>query len=165
MLAVCDVCPCCSGRSFGNCCGPFLLDGSRAPTAERLMRSRYAAYALHDVDYLEATLLPEERASFDRESARVWSRVSQWMGLEILSVEAGAESDETGVVEFIARYRQKGRDFEHYEKSRFVSKDGTWYYVDGTGRSSEPATASKTGRNGLCPCGSGKKYKKCCGGI
>ena len=23
----------------------------------------------------------------------------------------------------------------------------------------------KTGRNAPCPCGSGKKYKKCCGGI
>jgi uncharacterized protein len=31
---------------------------------------------------------------------------------------------------------------------------------------SEPRrTASKVGRNEPCPCGSGKKYKKCCGGV
>ncbi len=35
----------------------------------------------------------------------------------------------------------------------------------GTGFKSEPRrTVSKVGRNELCPCGSGKKYKKCCGG-
>jgi uncharacterized protein YecA (UPF0149 family) len=26
-----------------------------------------------------------------------------------------------------------------------------------------PVTVSKIGRNEPCPCGSGKKYKKCCG--
>ena len=27
----------------------------------------------------------------------------------------------------------------------------------------EPIKANKTGRNDPCPCGSNKKYKKCCG--
>ncbi|MDD2598327.1 MAG: SEC-C metal-binding domain-containing protein [Kiritimatiellae bacterium] len=26
-----------------------------------------------------------------------------------------------------------------------------------------PLVSQKTGRNESCPCGSGKKYKKCCG--
>ncbi|MCF1613211.1 SEC-C domain-containing protein, partial [Serratia marcescens] len=30
-----------------------------------------------------------------------------------------------------------------------------WYYIDGT--------KPQPGRNAMCPCGSGKKYKKCCG--
>jgi uncharacterized protein YecA (UPF0149 family) len=28
---------------------------------------------------------------------------------------------------------------------------------------SMPATSNKTGRNEACPCGSGKKFKRCCG--
>lgn len=35
--------------------------------------------------------------------------------------------------------------------------------MDGGGRSSEKNTAAKVGRNDPCPCGSGKKYKRCCG--
>jgi tetratricopeptide (TPR) repeat protein len=31
-------------------------------------------------------------------------------------------------------------------------------------RSAGPAPTAKTGRNDPCPCGSGKKFKKCCGG-
>ena len=27
----------------------------------------------------------------------------------------------------------------------------------------EPLTGTRVGRNAPCPCGSGKKYKKCCG--
>ena len=36
---------------------------------------------------------------------------------------------------------------------------------EGTTFTSEPRrNVSKVGRNDLCPCGSGKKYKRCCGG-
>jgi SEC-C motif-containing protein len=53
----------------------------------------------------------------------------------------------------------------HTERSRFVKESDRWYYVDGllptpvTYRREE----EKVGRNDPCPCGSGKKYKKCCG--
>ena len=30
-------------------------------------------------------------------------------------------------------------------------------------KSTAPAKSTKVGRNDACPCGSGKKYKKCCG--
>ncbi|RUA06410.1 MAG: hypothetical protein DSY38_04320, partial [Fusobacteria bacterium] len=34
-----------------------------------------------------------------------------------------------------------------------------------TEKSETPRTSDKVGRNDLCPCGSGKKYKKCCGRV
>lgn len=157
-----DNCPCFSGRSFGSCCGTYLLGNGFAPTAETLMRSRYAAYATHNFDYLEATLLPEQRGEYDRETASLWSRSSEWIGLEILSVQKGTETDTTGLVEFIAHYNQNGQDLQHHETSRFARKDNIWYYVDDV-RPANQVRVSKTGRNDPCTCGSGKKYKRCCG--
>ena len=127
------------------------------------MRSRYAAFATDHMDYLEATRLPEKRVRFDREEASLWSRSSEWTGLELVSVQDGKETDAVGVVEFIAHYRQKGQDLQHHETSRFVRKDNIWYYVDDI-PSANTARVFKAGRNDPCPCGSGRKYKKCCGG-
>ncbi len=158
-----DSCPCCSGRSFSLCCGPYLTGVKPVPTAEALMRSRYAAFATHNIDYLEETLAPEKRKGFNREATRQWACSSEWTSLEILSVQRGAEADNEGVVEFIARFSdESGKPFEHREVSRFERREGKWFYVEGA-RGSFPAHAEKTGRNDPCPCGSGKKYKKCCG--
>jgi preprotein translocase subunit SecA len=35
--------------------------------------------------------------------------------------------------------------------------------VNGQNRNAQPAGAAKVGRNAPCPCGSGRKYKRCCG--
>jgi len=49
-------CPCGSGRQYSECCGVYISGKAKAPTAEALMRSRYTAYALHDIDYALKTL-------------------------------------------------------------------------------------------------------------
>ena len=129
------------------------------------MRSRYAAYTLGDIDYIARTLAPESRAAFDATAARAWSAGADWMGLRILAAEQGGVGDHAGVVEFIATYRQDGRVVEHRERSRFRrDDDGGWQFVDGaaSGRA-VAAPAAKAGRNEPCPCGSGRKFKKCCG--
>jgi SEC-C motif-containing protein len=50
--------------------------------------------------------------------------------------------------------------------SRFLKQDGEWYFVDGqlVAPKTEKRNQPKVGRNDPCPCGSAKKYKKCCGG-
>jgi len=129
------------------------------------MRSRYAAYALADIGYIGRTLAPESRASFDAPSALAWATGAEWMGLRILAVEQGGIGDSAGVVEFIATYRQDGRVVEHRERSRFRRDDeGGWWFVEGaaSGRAAA-SSATKAGRNEPCPCGSGRKFKKCCG--
>ena len=157
-------CPCGSGLDLAACCAPFLDGSSLPPTAEALMRSRYSAYALRQLEYLETTLHPDHRADYDPKATRQWSQKADWLGLEILSTEDGKEGDEAGLVEFVARYRMGGERLDHRELASFSRKDGRWYFVEG--RSPRPKTVvseePKAGRNEPCPCGSGRKYKKCC---
>jgi len=134
-------------------------------TAEELMRSRYAAYVERNIDYLSATHDPDTLASFNPKQAARWSREATWEGLEVVSTEGGQVEDEEGVVEFIARYRMDNQSVTHHERSHFRKIDGSWYYHEGVMVKPPPVVRElKVGRNDLCPCGSGKKYKKCCGG-
>lgn len=159
-MAEADVCPCGSTLAVPACCGRFLA-GAPAPTALELMRSRYTAYTRGAIDYLIETHDPETRGGLDVAAATAWSRDTVWAGLEIVSVSAGGVDDETGIVEFIARGATRGVAFAHRERSRFRRAEGRWVYVDGV---TPPASATATpGRNEPCPCGSGKKYKKCHG--
>ena len=137
---------------------------NNAPTAEALMRARYSAYATANIDFIERTIHSSARADFNRESALKWAEQSKWHGLEILNVIDGKEDDGEGSVEFIATYSQNDEKIEHHELATFRKEAGTWTFVDGRMlnkpfRRDQP----KIGRNDPCPCGSGKKYKKCCG--
>ncbi len=158
-------CHCGSGQPYSSCCAPYVNGEAVAPTAEALMRSRYSAYCEHAIDYLGDTLHPDHRADWDREATRRWSEAAEWLGLEIVSTEAGQPDDSEGWVEFIATFKERGETKRHHERSHFQKAGGRWYYVDG--ELPKPQTqrheAPKVGRNDPCPCGSGKKYKKCCG--
>ncbi len=81
-----------------------------------------------------------------------------------VGVEKGGVADEEGVVEFIASYTMDKLKDQHRERAKFKKKDGVWLYEDGD---IVPTTivrsGPKVGRNDPCPCGSGKKYKHCCG--
>ncbi len=129
------------------------------------MRSRYTAFATGALEHLDATLAPEAREGYDPEETAAWARESRWQGLEIVAVEAGGAEDAEGVVEFIARFRHQGQNHAHHERATFRrGEDGRWLYVDGaTPKPQQRVVGPKTGRNDPCPCGSGKKFKKCCG--
>ncbi len=129
------------------------------------MRSRYSAYVVQDVDYVMKTHAPETIDTVDRDGAAAWSREAEWMGLEILETEKGEENDDEGIVEFVARYSLDGEVYTHHERSKFRRINGAWFYLEGEMVKSQPMVREtpKVGRNEPCPCGSGKKYKKCCG--
>jgi len=129
------------------------------------MRSRYTAYTLQNIDYLAATLSPGELQNFDKDGTALWARESTWMGLEIIETSVGSSEDKEGTVEFKARSRRNDVIQEHHEISRFQKIDGAWLYCGGkdVGPVQFRRDVPKTGRNEPCPCGSGKKYKKCCG--
>jgi SEC-C motif-containing protein len=158
-----DACPCGSGKDLAGCCGPYLSGAALPPTPEALMRSRYSAFATGNIDYLEQTLLPGTRDDFDRKQVTDWAANSEWTGLEVRSTEGGGPDEEDGIVEFVARFRTGGKEYVHHETSRFSRSDGRWWYVDGTMGPRPRTVAAKVGRNDPCPCGSGKKYKKCHG--
>jgi SEC-C motif-containing protein len=159
-----EPCPCGAGRPFSACCGPFLA-GAPAPTAEALMRSRYTAYVRGDVEHVLRTHRAPSGAEVDRAAVERFAREASWRGLEIVATERGGVDDDEGVVEFIARYQQGGRELAHHERSTFARVDGRWMFVDGAAVKAAPArrAAGQVGRNDPCPCGSGKKYKRCHG--
>ncbi|VAW73436.1 hypothetical protein MNBD_GAMMA15-1286 [hydrothermal vent metagenome] len=160
-----DPCPCGSDSPLNACCKPVIDGTTKASTAEALMRSRYTAYTLQNIDYLASTLDPKELHGFDKDGTAAWACESTWIGLEIINTSAGSSDDTEGSVEFKARFKQNDVIQEHHEVSRFQKTDGVWLYSGGkdVGPVQFRRDAPKTGRNEPCPCGSGKKYKKCCG--
>ena len=155
-------CPCGSGKAADACCLP-LIEGRSAPaTAEALMRSRYTAFALAKVDYILDTHHSSTKSEVSAEAIKDWAERAEWLGLEILGTGGGGKDDEKGEVRFVARYREKGSVLNHLEDARFERENGTWKFVTGTQPPSR-RTAPKVGRNDPCTCGSGKKFKKCCG--
>ncbi|MFO0554922.1 MAG: YchJ family metal-binding protein [Polyangiaceae bacterium] len=126
-------CPCQSSRPYGECCKPY-HDGAEPPDAERLMRSRFTAFAIGDVAYLARTLDPEhaDRAVGDDallEALRRSCRENRYMGLTICEVE---ELDpELAAVRFVARVFRKGRDVSFEERSLFRRTESGWRYWRG----------------------------------
>ena len=119
-------CPCGSGRTLAECCGPVLEQSCPAATAEALMRSRFTAFAVGDLDHLERSWAPETRPGRIRlDPTRRWTR------LEILSLVDGRELAATGVVEFRAYYDVGGMAGEIHERSNFRRDHGRWVYVGG----------------------------------
>jgi SEC-C motif-containing protein len=159
-----NACPCGSGLAFEACCGPIIA-GAPAPTAEALMRSRYSAYVQRAYEHLERSLSTDQRRDFAPADAKRWAEGSEWLGLEIRSVRQGGPEDATGTVEFAARFRAAGQENTHVETALFAREDGRWVYAGQEEIRTVPVRREtpKIGRNDPCPCGSGKKYKKCCG--
>ncbi len=150
-------CPCGSGVNRASCCGPFLDGAAHAPTAVALMRSRYTAHVERNVAYLQRTAAPRVRGGGDDQPVR-------WLGLTVLETTGGGTRDETGTVTFEARYDAGGGEQLMHERSRFARADGRWTYTSGeVGAGTVRRQAPRVGRNQKCPCGSGKKYKRCCG--
>lgn len=156
-----SLCPCTSSLEFKSCCGPIIA-GQLAGTAEALMRSRYTAFATKNLDYLDRTHAPEIRADFNRAEAQRMADETEWHGLKIHKTKNYGDTEE---VEFIIHVRQGGKLVSKAAQSRFRRENGEWLYV-----SSKPAphlahlrADAKVGRNDPCSCGSGKKFKKCCG--
>ncbi len=156
-----NLCPC-GLRPFPACCEPYLEGHAEPPTAEALMRSRYSAYALGRIDYIGRTSGGDALATFSRRDAEAWANAATFEKLEVLSTEAGLETDNTGIVDFAATYKEAKKTQVLRERSRFARIEGAWRYI-GAAPQKPTVAAPKAGRNDPCPCGSGLKFKKCCG--
>ncbi len=148
-------CPCGSGKLFDRCCGPYLAGITHPVTPEQLMRSRYTANVEQDQVYLFKTwhsaTRPDTICGFNN-----------WCSLQIITVQGGGPEESEGMVEFRAMYGEVDRLGCLHEKSHFVREYDRWYYFDGEIIESGLLPQVKVGRNDPCPCGSCKKYKKCC---
>ena len=162
-----SLCPCSSGKEFSDCCEPILAGTAPAATPEALMRARYTAYATGAVDFLRTSSCGVALKEFNTDSVRQWSENSEWQGLEVMSAEDVPADATRGHVEFTARYKIKDHEYVHHEIAEFHHVEGAWKFADSKVIGPEPKRREepKIGRNDPCPCGSGKKYKKCCGRV
>lgn len=142
-------CPCQSGQAYADCCEP-LHRGAAAASPQALMRSRYSAFVLGLDEYIQRSWHASTRPAPGNSAGEQWKR------LEVMAAETTGEQ---GTVQFRATASEQGRWFCLEECSRFVREGGHWFYVDGDCRTVRLAP----GRNDSCPCGSGRKFKKCCG--
>ena len=159
MSASTELCPCESKKLFTQCCQPLLLGEKTAQTPEQLMRSRFTAFYRADAwGYVLRTWHPEHRPAVSEAELAAEGRSAKWEKLEIR--DAKMEGD-LGEVTFCAWYRDQSGLHPHLERSQFVRWQGEWVYT--VGEFLPYARAAKIKPNDTCPCGSGKKYKRCCG--
>ncbi|MFA6197218.1 MAG: YchJ family protein [Sulfurimonas sp.] len=142
-------CFCGLNKDFDVCCGAVISGQKVASTAEELMRSRYSAYVKGDGKYLVLSAIQENRYEEDIALIEEFSNSVLWLKLDVIKATGNT-------VEFKAYYRDANGIQVLHEKSNFKKEDGMWKYADGT------LYNTKIERNESCPCGSGKKFKKCC---
>jgi len=158
-------CPCGEKLEYSECCAQFHEGKSKPLTAEKLMKARYSAFAKNQIDFIDQTHVPGT-VDFNKEEAQDWAKNSIWKRLEVIKTTDGEENDQSGIVEFKAYYDdQKGNQYIHHEIAKFKKIDNDWFYEEGETPETTPFTRAtpKVGRNEPCICGSGKKFKKCCG--
>lgn len=149
-------CPCSSGEDYDQCCAPLLSGAASAQTPEQLMRSRFCAFVKKNTDYLVSTHSANSRPPQLALSLKSSIDTCEWLALRVM--DAPKPSQTTGSVEFVAVFRDNhGQVGQIHERSNFECIESNWFYTDGT-----HLPPFKFSRNEACPCGSGKKFKKCC---
>ena len=119
-------CFCGSALTFHDCCQRFINGTDKTPTALSLMKSRYSAYASHQVDYLWETTHHSQRKYYSKADILNWATANDWQKLEIITATENT-------VEFKAYYLDANKESQvHYEFSTFILENGSWFYVDGT---------------------------------
>lgn len=125
------LCPCGSNRPCQECCDLIISAKKEAETCEELMRSRYVAFTMANVDYLMHSHHSKTRQVKESRNIKKWAASVQWMGLVILNTEAGEANDNIGYVEFRALYLEAGQMQQIHEKSLFRRENHKWVYVSG----------------------------------
>lgn len=160
-----------SPLTYQACCQPYhdgLCDenvdkavGVRAETAERLMRTRYSAFVLVKPDYIVETTLPAQQSLLHVNSIGSWAKETDWAGLEIVQ-HTPKLGKRHAQVDFKAHFNTVDGIQAHHELSAFVkvadktNNDARWYFLD-------PTVAMNVTQKQPCICGSGEKFKRCCG--
>lgn len=161
-------CPCNSSLPYEICCGMYHNNPGTAPTAEALMRSRYSAFYTNNFAYINRTQKLKNSPNQDEAEIADCNNETKWIKLEIIETEKGLEKDKDGMVSFRAHFKEGKHIGKLSERSLFKRIKGEWFYISGEHEVEQntPLVNSdvmKLGRNDPCHCGSGKKFKKCCG--
>ena len=175
-----QICPCQINPSsddisapllYQDCCQPYhdgllnneadKIDGAKPDSAERLMRTRYSAFVLIKPEYIVKTTLPAQQNLLDIQAIESWAKETDWAGLEIIT-HTPKLGKRHAQVEFKAYFKTSNELQAHHELSAFVkvtdkaNNDVRWYFLD-------PTVEMTVTQKQLCICGSGEKFKRCCG--
>ena len=156
---------------YQECCQPYhdsllreetdKVDGAKPNSAERLMRLRYSAFVLVKPEYIVKTSLPAQQKLLDIQAIESWAKETDWAGLEIVA-HTPKLGKRHAQVEFKAYFKTPDGLQAHHELSTFVKtkdkadNDASWYFLD-------PTVAMSITQKQPCICGSGEKFKRCCG--
>ena len=173
-ICPCQINPASNANAIGvpllyqDCCQPChdgLLnneaDGIKAETAKRLMRTRYSAFVLVKPEYIVKTTLPAQQKLLDIKAIENWAKETDWAGLEIVT-HTPKLGKRHAQVEFKAYFKTNENLQAHHELSAFVkvidkaNNDARWYFLD-------PTVSMSVTQKQRCICGSGEKFKRCCG--
>lgn len=120
-----NTCPCGSAQNYSDCCGKIHSGREAAQDAEALMRARYSAFALQNIDFIYNTFHPTTRRFQNKKEIATWAQACKWIHLEIIR-------STVNTVEFKAHYLdEEGQPHIHHEKSTFKMLNKQWFYVDG----------------------------------
>ena len=151
------MCYCGAQEPFENCCAPIIGGELKAHSAEQLMRSRYSAYCVKNSDYIYQTYANNSKVNNSKREIAIFADFAEFINLRVYD-HVGL--DDTATVHFKADYLCDGFYCQLEEVSNFIIEEDEWRYIDGQ---ITPHPEVKVGRNDTCPCGSGKKFKKCHG--
>ena len=113
------ICPCGSGKKYKKCCEVFHKGKKKPKTALELMKSRYSAYAMHQVKYIIKTTAKKYRDTLNEEEIKLFCN-SDFKKLEILSFS-----------EDIVEFKAYIDNYILYEKSKFIKENFEWKYLEG----------------------------------
>lgn len=125
------LCPCGSTRTYHDCCGMIISGKKEAASSLELMKSRYVAFTMANVEYLMSNHHSKTRPVKELKQIKKWAESVQWMGLVILNTQGGEEPDDIGYVEFRAMYLEAGQIQQIHERSLFERENRKWVYVSG----------------------------------
>lgn len=154
------LCPCGSTINHIDCCGAYIGGQSTPTTPEALMRSRYTAYSMANIDYIKKTMKGKALLNFNDLEATLWAKRVVWLGLKIVKLHKDASNEHQGFVEFVVNYLDGKILKTIHEISEFQCINGHWFYIDGQ-HINDVNSKKSLSRNAPCPCGSNKKFQNC----
>ena len=145
--------PCRSGNSYESCCQVIHNDLRQARLPLHVMRARHTAYVLNNKNFILSSWAHESRPQVEE-----LQFPRTWIALEITDSDTISKDSRIATVRFNASFTTRNGVTTVSECSRFIKRSQCWYYLDGISESHH----RKIGGNNTCPCGSTKKFKRCC---
>lgn len=116
-------CPCNPEKKYSECCQKAHKNIHTVSTAAQLMRSRYSAFVLANVNYLQKSHHSSTRPNKQEKRAiEKWTKSVNWVKLEVLNT-----TEDT--VEFKAFFKENGVMNHIHENSKFCKENGHWVYL------------------------------------